>query len=75
MRMQKKRKVRSTKKKRDSNAGQLPLTLNLLKWLSDSVYFEADSDDEVRSVGKGGKLKKKKVIASGTLLYSSEWSK
>ena len=32
MRMQKKRKVRSTKKKRDSNAGQLPLTLNLLKW-------------------------------------------
>ena len=80
MRSQKKRKARFTKKKRDSNAGQLPLTLNLLKWWSDSVYFEADSDDEVRSVGKGGKSKKKKGIASGTSpstlsLYSSEWSK
>ena len=80
MRSQKKRKARSTKKKCDSNTGRLPLTLNLLKWWSDSVYFEADSDDEARSVGKGGKLKKKKVIASGMLLstfllYSSEWSK
>ncbi|EDR00172.1 uncharacterized protein LACBIDRAFT_314737 [Laccaria bicolor S238N-H82] len=40
----------------------------------------ADSDDEVRSVGKGRKLKKRKVAASGTSsstlpLYSSEWSK
>ncbi|EDR03869.1 uncharacterized protein LACBIDRAFT_306644 [Laccaria bicolor S238N-H82] len=80
MRSQKKRRARFTKKKHDSNACESPLTFKLLKWWSDTVYFEGNSDDEVRSVGKGRKLKKRKVATSGmspsTLpLYSSEWSK
>jgi len=80
MRSQKKKRVQSTRKKHDSNAGELPFTLKSLKQWSDSMYFKVNSDDEVRGVGRGGKSKKKKVIVSGTSpstlpLYTSEWSK
>jgi len=55
MRSQKKRRVRSTKKKHDPNAHESALKLKLPKWWSDSVYFKVNPDDEARSIEKGGK--------------------
>jgi len=77
MRLQKKKRVRSAKKKHNPNAGESFLKLKLPNWWSASVHFKVNSDDEVRSIGKAGKSKKKKVIVSGMLLstlplYGSE---
>lgn len=63
------------RKKHNSDAGESPL--KLLKQWSDSEHFEANSDDETRTVAKGTKPKKKKVTVSGALpsilqLYSSD---
>ena len=68
-------KKKRTKKSHNSNAGEP--TFILLRWLSDSKYFEGSSDNNKKSAAKGAKLKKKKiamfgVLASTLLLYGPD---
>jgi len=51
--------VRSERKKHNTDAGESPL--KLLKQWSDSEHFEANSDDEMRTVAKEAKPKKRRL--------------